>query len=81
MRQCGEDQAVESLVRNLARTSRHVGWSSADVRVRSAKDSGLKVAEKRRGHGMESGLRLRHARAGRRCGVVLGLIVRSKGCC
>src|SRR6266852_2381496 len=34
-------------------------------------DRGLKVAEKRRGHGMESGLRLRHARAGRRGGIVL----------
>ena len=39
--------------------------------LRSTEDGGSEVAEERRSHGMESGLRLRHAGDGHRGGIVL----------
>ena len=77
-RQCGEGRGGGELGAQPGRASRQLGWSAADVRVRSAEDGGSEVAEERRSHGMESGLRLRHAGDGHRGGVVLALSVRSK---
>src|SRR5439155_23331628 len=70
-RQCGAGPDGGELGAQPGRASRQLGWSSADVCLRSTEDRGLEVAEERRGHGMEPGLCLRHAGAGHRGGIVL----------
>src|SRR6202047_501468 len=76
-----KDERAESLVRNLAAHLHSWGGVPLLLRVRPAEDGGPKVAEKRRGNGMESGLRLRHAGDGRRSGVVLAAKSRRREPC
>src|SRR5205809_6103891 len=80
-RQCGAGSDGRELGAQLGRASRQLGWSSADVCLRSTEDGGSEVAEERRSHRMESGLRLRHARDGHRGGVVLASAAEAKRCC
>ena len=62
---------MESLVRNLAEHLDRWGGAPLMCVFDRPKTVALKWQKKRRCHRVESGLRLRHARAGRRGGVVL----------
>src|SRR5712664_4814226 len=77
-RQRGEERGGRELGAQPGRACSQLGWSSTAVRVRSAEDGSLEVAEEWRGHGMKSGLRLRHAGDRHRGGVVLASAAATK---